>query len=80
MARTSWTWNGETHAHDHAAAHPEAASAAASSSAGASASVPFPVALGNAPSVGPVKEQVNTNEGTASSVVANEELLAFTKG
>jgi len=33
-----------------------------------------------APNVGPVKEQVNTNEGAASSVVANEELLSFTKG
>jgi len=33
-----------------------------------------------APNVGPVKEQVNTSEGGASSVVANEELVSFTKG
>jgi hypothetical protein len=33
-----------------------------------------------APDVGPVKELVNTNEGSATSVVANEELLSFTKG
>jgi hypothetical protein len=30
--------------------------------------------------VGPVKELVNTNEGSATSVVADEELLSFTKG
>jgi hypothetical protein len=33
-----------------------------------------------APDVGPVKELVNTNEGGATSVVADEELLSFTKG
>jgi hypothetical protein len=33
-----------------------------------------------APDVGPVKELVNTNEGSATSVVADEELLSFTKG
>jgi len=33
-----------------------------------------------APGVGPVKELVNTSEGTATSVVADEELLSFTKG
>jgi hypothetical protein len=33
-----------------------------------------------APNVGPVKELVNTNEGSATSVVADEELLSFTKG
>jgi uncharacterized protein DUF3108 len=33
-----------------------------------------------APNVGPVKELVNTNEGGTTSVVANEELLSFTKG
>lgn len=33
-----------------------------------------------APGVGPVKELVNTNEGSATSVVADEELLSFTKG
>lgn len=33
-----------------------------------------------APDVGPVKELVTTNEGTTASVVANEELLSFTKG
>ncbi|HZZ53523.1 MAG TPA: hypothetical protein VFE26_04490 [Trebonia sp.] len=33
-----------------------------------------------APDVGPVKELVNTNEGSATSVAANEELLSFTKG
>ena len=33
-----------------------------------------------APDVGPVKELVNTNEGSASSAVADEELLSFTKG
>jgi hypothetical protein len=33
-----------------------------------------------APNVGPVKELVTTNEGSASSVVADEELLSFTKG
>jgi hypothetical protein len=33
-----------------------------------------------APDVGPVKEQVTTTEGGTSSVVANEELLSFTKG
>jgi len=33
-----------------------------------------------APGVGPVKELVNTNEGSATSVVAEEELLSFTKG
>jgi hypothetical protein len=33
-----------------------------------------------APDVGPVKELVNTNEGSATSVVADEELLFFTKG
>jgi hypothetical protein len=32
-----------------------------------------------APNVGPVKELVNTNEGSASSVVADEELVSFTK-
>jgi hypothetical protein len=33
-----------------------------------------------APDVGPVKELVNAGEGSAASVVANEELLSFTKG
>jgi hypothetical protein len=33
-----------------------------------------------APDVGPVKELVNTNEGSTTSVVADEELLSFTKG
>ena len=33
-----------------------------------------------APDVGPVKELVTTNEGSATSVVADEELLSFTKG
>jgi uncharacterized protein DUF3108 len=33
-----------------------------------------------APDVGPVKVLVNTNEGSATSVVADEELLSFTKG
>jgi hypothetical protein len=33
-----------------------------------------------APNVGPVKELVTTNEGSASSVVADEELLSFTRG
>jgi hypothetical protein len=33
-----------------------------------------------APDVGPVMELVNTNEGSATSVVADEELLSFTKG
>ena len=33
-----------------------------------------------APGVGPVKELVNTNEGSATNVVADEELLSFTKG
>ena len=33
-----------------------------------------------APNVGPVKELVNTNEGGATSALANEELLSFTKG
>jgi uncharacterized protein DUF3108 len=33
-----------------------------------------------APDVGPVKELVNTNEGSATSAVADEELLSFTKG
>ena len=33
-----------------------------------------------APDVGPVRELVNTNEGSATSVVADEELLSFTKG
>jgi hypothetical protein len=33
-----------------------------------------------APDVGPVKELVNADEGSAASVVANEELLSFTKG
>lgn len=33
-----------------------------------------------APDVGPVKELVTTNEGSANSIVANEELLSFTKG
>ena len=33
-----------------------------------------------APGVGPVRELVNTNEGSATSVVADEELLSFTKG
>jgi DUF3108-like len=33
-----------------------------------------------APNVGPVKEQVTTNEGSTTSVVANEELVSFTKG
>jgi hypothetical protein len=33
-----------------------------------------------APDVGPVKELVNTNAGRATSVVADEELLSFTKG
>jgi hypothetical protein len=33
-----------------------------------------------APDVGPVKELVNTSEGSATSVVADEELLSFTKG
>ena len=33
-----------------------------------------------APGVGPVKELVNTNEGSATSVVADEELLSFTRG
>jgi hypothetical protein len=33
-----------------------------------------------APDVGPVKELVTTNEGSGTSVVADEELLSFTKG
>jgi hypothetical protein len=33
-----------------------------------------------APNVGPVKELVTTNEGSASNVVADEELVSFTKG
>ena len=33
-----------------------------------------------APNVGPVKELVNTNEGSSTNVVADEELLSFTKG
>jgi hypothetical protein len=33
-----------------------------------------------APDVGPVKELVTTNEGSANSVVADEELLSFAKG
>jgi hypothetical protein len=33
-----------------------------------------------APDVGPVKELVTTSEGSATSVVADEELLSFTKG
>jgi hypothetical protein len=33
-----------------------------------------------APDVGPVKELVSTNEGSATSVVADLELLSFTKG
>jgi len=33
-----------------------------------------------APDVGPVKELVNTDEGSATSVVADEELLSFTAG
>jgi hypothetical protein len=33
-----------------------------------------------APGVGPVKEQVVTDEGSASTVAANEELMSFTKG
>ena len=33
-----------------------------------------------APNVGPVKELVNTSEGSATNVVADEELLSFTKG
>ena len=33
-----------------------------------------------APGVGPVKEQVVTDEGSASTVAANEELVSFTKG
>jgi hypothetical protein len=33
-----------------------------------------------APDVGPVKELVSTSEGSATSVVADEELLSFTKG
>ena len=33
-----------------------------------------------APGVGPVRELVTTNEGSATSVVADEELLSFTKG